>query len=151
MTLAFVDNGVITGYPVSLYDVRLKFPTTSFPSNVEDVDLSSFGVVKIEQASIPAYNSNIEKVEEGTPELKDGSWKQTWNVVKLNADELAAIEENKISSARSERNGKLQDCDWTQLSDSPVDKAAWAAYRQALRDVPSQDGFPWSIVWPEEP
>jgi hypothetical protein len=118
---------------------------------VEDVDLSSFGVVKIEQASIPAYNSNIEKVEEGTPELKDGSWKQTWNVVKLNADELAAIEENKISSARSERNGKLQDCDWTQLSDSPVDKAAWAAYRQALRDVPSQDGFPWSIVWPEEP
>jgi hypothetical protein len=55
------------------------------------------------------------------------------------------------ASVRSDRNKRLADCDWTQLADSPVDKAVWEAYRQALRDVPSQEGFPWEVTWPEEP
>lgn len=52
---------------------------------------------------------------------------------------------------RLERNKRLYACDWTQLSDAPVDSAAWAAYRQALRDISSQPGFPWEISWPVEP
>ena len=54
-------------------------------------------------------------------------------------------------SVRDERTQKLKDSDWTQVADAPVDKAAWATYRQALRDVPSQAGFPWDIQWPIEP
>ena len=49
------------------------------------------------------------------------------------------------------RNELLSACDWTQLPDSPADHEAWAAYRQALRDVPAQEGFPWDVVWPEMP
>lgn len=52
---------------------------------------------------------------------------------------------------RSYRNALLAQSDWTQLPDAPVDRAAWAAYRQALRDVPSQAGFPWDIQWPTQP
>lgn len=52
---------------------------------------------------------------------------------------------------RDQRTQKLKDCDWTQLADSPVDKAIWATYRQALRDVPTQTGFPWTVVWPDAP
>jgi len=52
---------------------------------------------------------------------------------------------------RNTRTTKLAECDWTQLADSPVDKAAWATYRQALRDVPTQAGFPWNVVWPDQP
>jgi len=63
----------------------------------------------------------------------------------------AQKDEEQAKSARSSRNEKLAACDWTQLADAPVDSAAWGAYRQALRDVPSQAGFPWEIVWPEEP
>lgn len=37
------------------------------------------------------------------------------------------------------------------VADAPVDQAAWAVYRQALRDVPQQEGFPENIVWPESP
>lgn len=54
-------------------------------------------------------------------------------------------------SVRENRNTKLAECDWTQLADSTADKAAWATYRQALRDVPSQPGFPWTIDWPTQP
>jgi hypothetical protein len=52
---------------------------------------------------------------------------------------------------REQRNQKLAACDWTQLADSPVDKAVWATYRQALRDVPGQAGFPWTVNWPDQP
>jgi hypothetical protein len=54
-------------------------------------------------------------------------------------------------SVREDRNRRLAECDWTQLADSPVDKAVWATYRQALRDVPMQAGFPWTVVWPDAP
>lgn len=53
---------------------------------------------------------------------------------------------------RSERNGKLMDSDWTQLPDVPLaTKALWATYRQALRDVPQQSGFPTTFTWPIAP
>ena len=55
------------------------------------------------------------------------------------------------TTARAERNRLLAACDWTQVSDAPVDAGAWAAYRAALRDVPQQPGFPEVIDWPEAP
>lgn len=63
----------------------------------------------------------------------------------------AAKDAEQAKSVRDTRNTKLKDCDWTQVADAPVDKAAWAVYRQALRDVTSQTGFPWTITWPEAP
>ena len=54
-------------------------------------------------------------------------------------------------SVRSTRGEKLKDSDWTQVADAPVDQAAWATHRQALRDITSQPGFPWTIEWPEQP
>lgn len=53
--------------------------------------------------------------------------------------------------ARAQRNALLSACDWTQVPDAPVDQAAWATYRQALRDVPQQEGFPLTISWPVQP
>lgn len=53
--------------------------------------------------------------------------------------------------ARFERDDLLKDSDFTQLPDSPVDSSVWATYRQALRDVPDQDGFPDTIIWPTKP
>jgi len=55
------------------------------------------------------------------------------------------------TSVRASRKTKLAECDWTQLADAPVDKAVWAIYRQALRDVTIQAGFPWTIEWPVAP
>lgn len=53
--------------------------------------------------------------------------------------------------ARKTRDNLLASTDWTQLPDAPVDTVAWATYRQELRDVPSQEGFPDNIIWPERP
>lgn len=59
--------------------------------------------------------------------------------------------EQKAQEVRNQRNQLLKDCDWTQVPDAPVDKQAWAAYRQQLRDITLQPGFQYDILWPEEP
>ena len=55
------------------------------------------------------------------------------------------------ANVRRTRTEKLKDCDWTQIADSTADKAAWATYRQALRDITAASGFPWTMTWPESP
>lgn len=58
------------------------------------------------------------------------------------------------AEARRQRDVRLRACDWTQVSDAPLtveQRAAWAAYRQALRDMPEQPGFPDAIDWPQLP
>lgn len=58
------------------------------------------------------------------------------------------------ATVRKDRTARLAACDWTQLADAPLTPeqlAAWAAYRQALRDVPEQEGFPVEVVWPAKP
>ena len=52
---------------------------------------------------------------------------------------------------REKRNQLLTASDWTQTADAPVDRAAWQDYRQALRDIPQQAGFPADITWPTKP
>lgn len=53
--------------------------------------------------------------------------------------------------ARKMRDSLLAASDHTQLADSLRNKQAWATYRQALRDIPQQEGFPENITWPEAP
>ena len=62
----------------------------------------------------------------------------------------ATVDANQAKSVRSTRDQKLKDLDWTQgkdIADSVSGPAA--TLRQALRDVPSQSGFPWTITWPD--
>jgi hypothetical protein len=75
----------------------------------------------------------------------------TVQVESLTEDEIASATSSKASQMRSNRNRLLADCDWTQISDATVDKAIWATYRQELRDISSQVGFPWEITWPTQP
>lgn len=55
------------------------------------------------------------------------------------------------TNVRNQRTQLLKDSDWTQIADSTADKTAWATYRQALRDITAQSGFPWTITWPDAP
>jgi len=67
------------------------------------------------------------------------------------AEYKATKDAEQAKSVRTSRGEKLKDSDWTQLADSTADKTAWAIYRQALRDVTEQSGFPWTIDWPTQP
>jgi hypothetical protein len=58
------------------------------------------------------------------------------------------------AEVRQQRDGLLTASDWTQVADGPLSsttRVAWAAYREALRNVPQQEGFPATIEWPTAP
>jgi len=64
----------------------------------------------------------------------------------------AGADTRKAAEVRSERNAKLVSTDWTQTVDAPqATKDKYATYRQTLRDVPAQSGFPNTVVWPDAP
>ena len=67
----------------------------------------------------------------------------------LDPDVAAEKIEARWDVVRAERNKLLADCDWTQLPDASADAAAWATYRQALRDITTQAN-PFNIVWPKK-
>ncbi len=78
-------------------------------------------------------------------------------VLKLTGDDLsqkraddAGVNDRMCASARNHRDQLLQATDWQALSDNTMGDAM-TAYRQALRDVPDQAGFPFSVVWPDKP
>jgi len=62
-----------------------------------------------------------------------------------------ATNEQKWEQIKLWRNSELAKSDWTQLTDAPVDKAAWATYRQALRDLPAQRGQAEAAIFPVAP
>ena len=80
-------------------------------------------------------------------------WRTYDQRVKDNSlDSATLYNEILASEARTERTARLRDSDWTQVPDVPLDnKEAWATYRQELRDVPNQSGFPREIDWPSQP
>ncbi len=55
------------------------------------------------------------------------------------------------ASLRAKRDALLSGSDWTQLADAPVDAAAWATYREALRDITETFATPDAVVWPTKP
>jgi hypothetical protein len=79
-------------------------------------------------------------------------------VVTTAAQHMAAYRAKKdsdqASAVRADRNKRVAEADWTQLPDAPLTAAqrlAWANYRQALRDITAQGGFPWTVTWPNKP
>ncbi len=70
------------------------------------------------------------------------------------AEYKAAKDTDQAKSVRSTRDSKLAESDWRVIKAAETATtldAAWATYRQALRDVTAQSGFPWTITWPDAP
>ena len=151
MLLIKLENGVPTGDPIVEENFFMLFKGTSFtrPLQPESVEGLGYGLYAFSDAPTP---DQYQKVIEVAP-VKDntGIWTQTWSLVSMSDAEKAEEDSKAASSVRGARNRKLTDSDWTQIADAPVDQAAWATYRQALRDVPSQEGFPYSVSWPTRP
>jgi hypothetical protein len=152
MTLyVLAPNQAVETFPYSIGDLRRDNPNTSFPRQPSDELLASYNVFPLVDQQPPAYNPATQNLNQVNPTLTAGDWLQTWQVTDASPEEIAERTEAKAAEVRQQRNQLLADCDWTQLPDAPVDTAAWAAYRQELREVPDQPGFPWEVIWPHLP
>lgn len=109
-----------------------------------------FGVHQLKLVTPPYYNPATQTREHGPALLIDGVWTQNYIVSELDPEASAAKVEAQWTVIRAERNKLLADCDWTQLPDAAADAAAWAVYRQALRDITDQSD-PFNVQWPTTP
>ena len=88
--LAKVVEGQLVKYPYTLDDLKHDNPNTIFTIPLDASNLAEYGAVEILQVSPPAYDSEIEYVEEGTPILTEQGWIQTWTVLSFPEETITA-------------------------------------------------------------
>lgn len=138
-----IANGQVEKAPYTIGEFRKANPNVSFPKDIPITTLEANGIFVIKEVPQPEINTNTHTYY-WEAELVNNVWTQVWYTSQL-PEEIAA------KNIRQDRDRLLTETDWTQVADSPVDKQAWAVYRQALRDIPSQVGFPWDVEYPEKP
>lgn len=142
MLIANISN------PVPM-DYREAFPNTSFAGNgPTDEFLAAEGFAKV--SVWRDHDSKTQKLVPCAP-VYESPWVYTVAIAQKTAEDIASDTTAQAGTMRAQRNALLSASDWTQVADSPVDKNAWAVYRQALRDISKQAGFPWSVEWPTQP
>jgi len=144
-------NQTVETFPYSIGALRRDNPNTSFPANPTEQTLAEWNVFPVIDKPAPDYNPSTQNCNQINPTLKGSKWEMTWLVTPATPEQIAERTAAKKTEVRQQRNQRLADCDWTQLPDAPVPPAPWATYRQELRDVTAQAGFPWKVVWPEAP
>ena len=144
----FAPNQTVEIFPYSIDDLMRDNPNVSYPSNPGDTELANWNVFRVTDIPAPDYNPATQNCNQINPTLIDGEWVMTWAVTPATPEQITERTETKATEVRQQRNLLLSSCDWTQLPDAPVDSALWAFYRQGLRDISTQSGFPWNVIWP---
>ena len=151
-TYAKIENNLVTEYPLFEGDLENRFPDLKFPMDTHGTPIPE-GYVKV-VPKMPPENDFANRYLESLPELVDGVWTTTWTPVPLTEEERTQWHDSVCDNIRNKRNIELLQCDWTQLPDCPLTtekKSEWSFYRQALRDITNQPGFPFETVWPSKP
>ena len=159
---AEVKNGVVVTFPYN-YDILVqKNPYTKFAqtdllsmySGTED-NLAGHELVRVTELEAPTFNSQTQKaIQNSAPALVDNVWTLGWSVHSLTQTEQDQKTTLESKAMRQIRDDKLKECDWIVIKNLESNSnipGVWEVYRQALRDVPDQTGFPWTITWPVEP
>jgi hypothetical protein len=141
-----LTNGAPT--PYSLGQLRKDNPEHGFPLRPTDEWLADWDVYPYTVAETPDHDPITEKVvDDGFSQGETGAWFLNRRVVQRPEEQVA-------QTIRTMRDQKLRDTDWLVIRAAETGvplSDAWSAYRQALRDVPSQAGFPYNVTWPTEP
>jgi hypothetical protein len=144
MKIAIIENNQILSHG----EHTEVFPNVSFPP--EGLDLMWAQERNAYQIQSDKVHSQTEKLTSVEPYIENGV---VFDVIveAKTQDELDAEKTQKANEVRYKRNMLLTQSDWTQLADAPVDNLAWAVYRQSLRDITLQAGFPFTVDFPVAP
>lgn len=160
-----------TGQVKSQGEIRKMYPNISLPS-VWDVKIcNKLGIDPVLNAPHPTANNLQTVIQDGVKQDDKGNWIQNWvlrnkfsdytndegNVVTKAEQEtafLASETAKKAADVRTQRDKLLAETDWMVIKAAETGATLatdWATYRQALRDISSQDDFPDTVIWPTKP
>ena len=118
-------------------------PNTSFPKAPSDALLAGWGVYPYTVQDQPTVDYMTQTLTPAALVQVNGAWTQGWEVSNLSVEDAGR-------NIRSQRDSLLTQTDWMALSDVTMEPY-WREYRQQLRDVAAQEGYPYSVIWPTKP
>jgi hypothetical protein len=166
--MLFVE--VATGTPKTKVQLRQENKHMSLPEAWTDATLEALGVARVTKTTAPDVGEWQVAVKDGVEQV-DGVWQERWVTQEMfteytetdedGVETTVTVQDQKDakvaadnaaleSTERATRDDLLKATDHYGLSDVTMTDAM-AAYRQALRDVPQQAGFPQTITWPTKP
>ena len=130
-----ITSGSVDTYPYNVGQLRRDNPNTSFPKQIPNAMLESYGILPVTFVDMPSIDDRVQKAEQAsTPSLVDGAWTLGWTTSSKTAEETQAWDDEAAASNRSKRDNLLADTDYFALTDVTMD-AAMTTYRQAFRDI----------------
>jgi hypothetical protein len=154
-----------TGQTMQESEFRSLHKDTSFPPQLSVEILDSFGADPVLEGPQASGGTVYQYSQRDGVEQVNGKWytKYILGPIFVDGETTAAEQEAAYKAqkdvefakaARDTRDRLLAECDWMvvkSLESGQAVPAEWATYRQALRDIPQQAGFPTSIDWPVKP
>jgi hypothetical protein len=105
--------------------------------------LAQFDVYRLHTKPVPEYDELTERLQRSNLYFQDDKWWVHYTIEHF-AEDIAK------RNVREHRNSLIAETDWMALIDNTL-TPDWATYRQALRDITEQKGFPYSVIWPTKP
>jgi len=142
-----------TGQVMYEGEFRSLHPNTSFPQVLTAEILNDAGADVVLEGAQPTPTRYQIAFRDGVEQI-DGQWFTKYSVAEMDDEAKAAKDVEQAKSVRQQRDEKLKETDWMVIraAETSVALAAeWATYRQALRDISAQAGFPWEVTWPDAP
>ena len=167
-----ITNDQPVEFPYTIGQFRRDNPQTSFPKVIPVEIMRRHGMFPVEELKKPNFDplvqnlkrddmphkevirlkaeadatdpftGEVDQAQVGQP-IYGNKWLISYTVANKPQDEAE-------EAVRNQRNRLLADTDWMALSDNTM-TPEWATYRQALRDITEQTGFPYSVNWPTKP
>jgi hypothetical protein len=152
--------------------IRKSMPNTSLPRIWTEEICNFLGIDPVLEAPAPTPSGEYKSVSRnGVTQDALGNWVFAWverdmfadyvddegvTVTKASQEEAytARKDAEAATAVRAERDKLIASCDWMAIKafeGGTTVSTEWANYRQALRDVPLQAGFPWTVEWPTQP
>jgi len=148
MDIAIIQDDQI----VQIGHYKKLFPATSFPTTGPDASFmeanSALGVTIWKP-----HDKTTQKLIPVAPYIEDNQV-FTVEVADKTEEDLTADIAGESANVREKRDQLLKESDWTQVTDAPFTKAvktSWSTYRQSLRDITTQEGFPFNVTFPDTP
>jgi hypothetical protein len=153
-----VPVGLVESPPILYSNLKALFPTVTFSDIATPSETEPYWYGVYEWANPPAEEDvpHTKSIDDGVlAKGEDGIWRRTYPLKDATPEEIAQRTYEKVEFVRDDRTRLLRQCDFTQLPDAPdnvkQNMQAWVDYRQALRDIPAQEGFPWNVTYPVKP
>ena len=143
-----------TGEVKTQGEVRSLYPNTSFPKTWSPELVEELGLDVVFESPTPTTTVYQTAFKDGVEQDAQGRWVWKWSISEMDDDAKAAKDAEVAKGVRATRDRLIAETDWIVIKNLELNQnvpGVWEVYRQNLRDIPAQAGFPHNVTWPAKP